>query len=76
MLITGIIAKGLAIVDALLNYFATSTAVSSTNICGTYWVTYDANLTQCGINFVADLVALITGLTQLAPQILQGLFAI
>ena len=69
-------AKGLAIVDAILSYFATSTAIATTNICGTVWTTYNAELTACGTSFVADLVALITGLTRLAPSLLEGLLAV
>jgi hypothetical protein len=76
MIITSVIAKGLAIVDALLSYFATSVPLTTTNICGTVWVTYNAELTACGTSFVADLVALITGLTRLAPSLLEGLLAV
>lgn len=76
MIITSVIAKGLAIVDAILGYFATSTVLTTTNICGTIWVTYNAELTACGTSFVADLVALITGLTRLAPSLLEGLLAV
>ena len=76
MIITSVIAKGLAIVDAILGYFATSVPLTTTNICGTIWVTYNAELTACGTSFVQDLVALITGLTRLAPSLLEGLLAV
>ena len=76
MLLTSILVKVLAIADVLLGYFATSTAVANTNICGTNWVTYSGATTACGNDFIANLVALITGLTQLAPSLLEGLLAI
>lgn len=76
MLITSILVKVLAIADVLLGYFATSTAITTTNICGHIWVTYSGATTACGNSFIADLVALITGLTRLAPSLLEGVLAV
>lgn len=76
MILPALIAKVLALTEAILDYFVTVTVSPGQNICGTIWYTYNAQLTACGTSFVADLVALITGLTRLAPSLLQGLFAV
>ena len=57
-------AKGLALADAYLGYFATVTPASQMNICGTTWTVYNAELTACGTSYVRDSV--IELVTQLA----------
>jgi hypothetical protein len=76
MVLTSIISKGLALIDAFMGYFATSTALSQTNICGTLWTTYNAELTACGQAHI--LAELMTDLLQLRvlPRLLEGLFAV
>ncbi|OGO01663.1 MAG: hypothetical protein A2Y72_06825 [Chloroflexi bacterium RBG_13_53_26] len=76
MVLTSIIAKGLALMDAISGYFATSTAIGQTNICGTLWTTYNAELTACGQSHI--LAELMMDLFQLRilPQILEALLAV
>lgn len=76
MILTSIIARGLALADAVLGYFATSTAIGQTNICGTLWTTYDAEVTACGQAYtLAELMADLFELHVLR-DVLPGLFAV
>ncbi len=76
MLLTSIIAKGLVLIDAWLEYFATAVPASQQNICGTVWTFYNAELTACGQEHI--LAELMTDLLELRvlPEILAGLFAV
>lgn len=75
-IITSVIARGLAVLDELLGYFATVSVHDTQNICGRCWVILDAELTPCGEAIVQDLVALITGLIYFGLSLFEGLAAV
>jgi len=76
VLLTSIIAKGLALADAWLGYFATAVPASQQNICGTVWTFYNAELTACGYSFIRDELMLDLLQLRVLPKILEGLLAV
>jgi hypothetical protein len=76
MLISSIIAKALAFVDALLGVWVTvvNTVPQTTNCYD--WDVLNVAMTPCGNEFVADVASIAAGLSALLPGILAGLFAI
>jgi uncharacterized membrane protein YpjA len=77
-LLTGVIVKGLAFLNDILDYFVTVAplTVLGDASCGFEYTVYNAEMTTCGGAFVDNLMGLAYGLVELAPQLLEGLFAV
>ena len=78
-LLTSIIAKALALADYALEYFVTVTDTGMTvgnATCGVEFTVWNAQMTPCGESFIDNLLALGYSLVLLAPDLMEGLFAI
>lgn len=77
-LLTGVIVKGLALLNDVLDYFVTVSVltVSGDASCGFAYTIYNAEMTTCGSAFIDNLMGLGYGLVELAPKLLEGLFAV
>lgn len=75
MLLPGIIAKGLAIVDALLDFWVDTTGTTTVaGVCGNVQVQV-VDLNTCGLELVGALGPIISIVLAALPDLLGGLFA-
>jgi len=77
-LLVGLIVKGLALLNDVLDYFVTisGSIVTGDATCGFEYTIYNATMTTCGETFIDNLMGLGYGLVELAPDLIGALFAI
>ncbi len=77
-MLPAIISKTLAIVNYMLDYFVVLTPVSTIGNadCGFICTVNLATMTSCGSGLLDNVMALVYGLVELAPQFICGLFVV
>jgi hypothetical protein len=73
-LLVGIIAKIMALVEAVLDNWVSATAVGAPDPCtGIYAIT--THMTDCGTQFAGDIAQVVVAITAMIPHVLSGLAA-
>lgn len=76
LLLTKVLAAGLALADAFLAQWVTVGSSYSYSVNGCFNVVgIDANVNTCGNIFIAKLVDVVEMLVYFAPDLLTGIFA-